>query len=218
MDVVGKGKRYGCSVEHRLKGVVTLSFMPIFKSKTTFGFWPKEVIMLIFGHNKTGSRVAAYSVFAVVAFLLVIAGCTKNYGHFARSAQVEQAFRNGEHQSDYQYFYAGRDTMPYAIIGVDRGYTVPSRYWIPFEPEPEELRKMTGNMYGKHRFYPTGYQILDPDGAIIGVWFSSVYFQSVSVDPQNRTVEVLFRNPENSHSLSVGNLGRLDRESDPIGS
>jgi hypothetical protein len=59
-------------------------------------------------------------------------------------------------------------------------------------------------MYGKHSYYPAGYHILDPDGNIIGVWFSSVNQYSVSVDQQNRTVEVLFRNPENSRSMTVG--------------
>ena len=112
------------------------------------------------------------------------------------------------HQPDYQYFYAGGDNMPYAIIGIDRSYTVPSRYWIPFAPQSEKLRKMTGNMYGKHSDYPAGYHILDPDGNIVGVWYSSVNQYSVNVDQQTRMVEVLFGNPENSRSMSVGLSGR----------
>lgn len=143
---------------------------------------------------------------AGVVFSIMLTACTKNYGRFSKSAQVDLAFRQGDHQPGYQYFYAGRDTMPYAIIGIDRSYTVPSRYWIPFDPEPEQLRKMAGNMYGKHRYHPTGFQILDPDGKVIGVWYSSVDQYSVSVDQQRRTVEVLFRNPENTRSMSIGFL------------
>lgn len=141
------------------------------------------------------SRVAAFIIIAVL--MVMVAGCTKNYGRFAKSSEVDLAFRHGDYQPDYQYFYAGRNTRPYVIIGIDRGYTVPSRYWIPFEPELEQLRKMAGNIYGNYRYYPTGYYILDPDGNIIGVWFSSVNEYSVSVDQQNRTVELLYRNPEN---------------------
>jgi hypothetical protein len=100
--------------------------------------------------------------------------------------------------------------MPYAIIGIDRSYTVPSRYWVPFDPEPEMLRKMSGNIYGKLSSDPAGYHIMDPDGKIIGVWFSNVFNYSVSVDQQNRTVEVLFPNPENSRSLSIGLSGHSD--------
>jgi hypothetical protein len=140
----------------------------------------------------------------LVGLVLIAAGCTKNYGHFTKSAEVDLAFRQGDYQSDYQYYYAGRDNMPYAIIGIDRSYAVPSRYWVPFDPEVEMLRNMSDNMYGKHKYYPAGFHILDPDGNIIGAWFSSVNQYSVSVDQQNRTVEVLFRNPENSRSLSIG--------------
>ena len=141
------------------------------------------------------TRIAGFIIMTVL--IAMVAGCTKNYGRFAKSAEVGLAFRQGDHQANYQYFYAGRDTMPYAIIGIDRNYTVPSRYWIPFEPGSEQLIKMTGNMYGKHQYYPAGYHILDPDGNIIGVCFTSVNRKSVSVDQQNRTVELLFENPEN---------------------
>jgi hypothetical protein len=37
---------------------------------------------------------------------------------------------------------------------------------------------------------------LDPDGAIVGIWFSSLHFPSINVDQQNRTVKVLYKNPE----------------------
>ena len=160
--------------------------------------------MSIIERHPTNVRIRLGGCIMLVVLTLMVAGCTKNYGQFTKSAEVTSAFSQGDHQPDYQYFYAGRDNMPYAIIGIDRTYTVPSRYWIPFEPESEMLRKMSDNMYGKHTYYPTGFHILDPGGNIIGVWYSSVNQYSVSVDQQNRTVELLFRNPENSRSMSVG--------------
>ena len=162
---------------------------------TTFELTQKPVV----------ARAAGLVAMAVI--ILMVAGCNKNYGSFARSGQVGQAFLSGDHQADYQYFYSGRDNMPYAIIGIDRSYTVPSRYWIAFEAESEKLKKMSDNMFGKHRYSPTGLHILDPEGKIIGVWFSSVISHSVSVDQENRTVEVLFDNPENGRGFSVGWLG-----------
>ena len=174
--------------------------------------------MSLLERYQTIMRVRPGGCLALVVLVLMAAGCTKNYGQFSKSAEVGLAFQQGDHQVDYQYFYAGRDNMPYAIIGIDRSYTVPSRYWIPFKPESEMLRKMSGNMYGKHTYYPAGFHILDPDGNIIGVWYSSVNQYSVSVDQQNRTVEVLFRNPENSRSMSVGLSSRSNGQSNRIGS
>jgi hypothetical protein len=138
---------------------------------------------------------------AVVLFILTAAGCASHSGRFTVNAEVEQAFRTGHPQTDHNYYYAGRDTMPYAIIGIDSSFTVPSKYWIPFEPEPETLKKMSGNMYWKNLYNPYGAHMLAPDGTIVGVWFSSIRFHSVKVDQQQRTVDVLFQNPESTRDL-----------------
>jgi hypothetical protein len=147
------------------------------------------------------TRFAGFGVIALL--IMMLAGCANNYGGFANSAEVNQAFRQGDTQPGYQYYYTGRDNMPYAIVGIDRSYTVPSKYWIAFEPDSETLRKMSGNMYGKHKYYPVGAHILDPEGTIIGVWYSSIRNYSVSVDPENQTVKLLYRNPENTRDMSV---------------
>jgi len=110
------------------------------------GFMTKEVIMSIYRSNRSLINARVAGLIIIAALIVMVTGCTKNFGQFAKSAEVDLAFRQGDYQPDYQYFYAGRDTMPYAIIGIDRSYTVPSRYWIPFEPELEQLRKMAGNM------------------------------------------------------------------------
>lgn len=149
--------------------------------------------------NPTRPLRAIPTWLAVAALMLIFAGCNNTYGRFTRDAQVDQAFRTGAHQPEYNYYYSGRDDMPYAIIGIEQNYTVPSRYWIPFEPEPALLKKMSGNVYGKDLYQPYGSVIRDPEGKAIGVWYSSVFERSVTVDQENRTVQILFRNPENTN-------------------
>jgi hypothetical protein len=56
---------------------------------------------------------------------------------------------------------------------------------------------MSGNMYNEVWDEPYGARILGPDGKVIGVWYSTVIYRSVKVDQSSRTVEVLFKNPEN---------------------
>jgi hypothetical protein len=157
--------------------------------------------MSLLERHQTILRVRFGGWVALVVLVLMAAGCNQNYSRFSLDAQVSQAFQTGTALPEFNYYYAGRDTMPYAIIGIDRTYTVPSRYWIPFEPEPDTLKKMTGNMYWKMRYDPYGSNILASDGTIIGVWFSSVRNRSAKVDQQQRTVEVLFQNPENDRDF-----------------
>jgi len=151
--------------------------------------------------TNTSIRLYGRRRFSIVSFLsallLMIAACGNHYGNFSLSADVTHAFETGTVEPDLDYYYAGRDTMPYAIMGIERRYQVPSRYWISFDPQPEQLKKMSGNIYGKNHYDPYGSQIRDTAGNVIGIWYSNVRFKSVSVDQQNMTVEVLFPNPEN---------------------
>ena len=77
-------------------------------------------------HSSTHVRVhsRAGMILVVIGVVLMAAGCGKNYGRFSKNAEVDLAFRQGDHQPGYQYFYAGRDNMPYAIIGIDRNYNI----------------------------------------------------------------------------------------------
>ena len=134
---------------------------------------------------------------------MVAFGCAGNRGGLTLDAQVTRDFQTGAIQSDYQYYYQGRDDMPYAIMGIDRRYSVPSRYWIPFEPQPEQLKNMSGNVYGKLVYDPYGALIRATDGAVVGVWYSNLRFHSVTVDQEAKTVQVLFPNPENDNSTGA---------------
>lgn len=136
------------------------------------------------------------AVAAVALVTLTVAGCFKNYGRFNIDTHVSQAFRTGSIQSEYQYYYAGRQTIPYAIIAIDRSYSVPSKYWVPFEPQSEQLKNMSAGIFSAYRYPSYGAQILDPDGVVIGIWYGNARSNSVRVDQANRTVSVLFNNPE----------------------
>ena len=142
----------------------------------------------------------------IVALLLAVVGCAANYGSFTLDAGVARDFQAGVIRPEYQYYYAGREGMPYAIIGIDRRYSVPSRYWIAFTPKPEQLKDMSGNFYGKNRQDPYGALIRAADGQVVGIWYSNVQFRSVTVDQKAKTVEVLFSSPENDDGMG----GALD--------
>ena len=133
---------------------------------------------------------------AALVLILALAACMQHYGSFALDKAVGDDFRSGIIRSEYQYFYAGRDTMPYAIMAIDRKYNVPSRLWVPFDAQPAVLGKMSRNIYQEVQKAPYGAYIKAPDGKIIGLWLSNVFARSVRMDPQQGTVEVLFVNPE----------------------
>lgn len=144
-------------------------------------------------------RKSAWMLPAAVfcALLLFLAGCAPtNHGRFKLNDQVGQAFREGRVDPGFRYYFAGRETMPYAIIGIDAAYTVPSKFWIHFEPDAEQLKQMSNNVFGRLTSLPYGAYLLGPDGNVIGIWYAAIDNRSVSVNPEDRTVQVRFRNPE----------------------
>ena len=85
-------------------------------------------------------RGLCFKLFAGAALIVGLSGCLENYGRFSRDAQVSHAFRSGLVPQELNYFYAGKETNPYAIMGIDPGYVFPSTFWTAFEPQPAELR------------------------------------------------------------------------------
>jgi hypothetical protein len=141
-------------------------------------------------------KLAVITTIAAILWASIFCSCFKTYGRFAIDAQVYQDFKTGRVYPEFQYYYAGRSTIPYAIIGIDRSYTVLSRYWIPFEPDPAQLKKMSGQVYEESPSDPYGARILDTDGNMIGFWFSNIFRRTVQIDEQKRTAQILFINPE----------------------
>ncbi len=141
-------------------------------------------------------RVAIAGIIAVVA-----AGCMANYGRLSMDGQVGKDFRKGVMQADYDYFYAGRDTMPYAIVGIDARFAVSSPYWIPLGSDSEKIAKMSGNIFGENHCNPYGAHILASDGTVVGVWYSNLRDYSIIVNKNDRTVVILFDNPEKNRMI-----------------
>jgi hypothetical protein len=114
------------------------------------------------------------------ALLLVamagLGGCAHNYGRLQPSSAVTAIFKTDRILPDHNYYFAGPDGWPDAIIAVNNEFTLVSDQWTAFEPTPQRLRDLmdySRTHYGTdvHHF-PYGYKILAPDGREVGVWYS----------------------------------------------
>jgi len=133
-----------------------------------------------------------FALFAGAVMLIVLVGCTQDYGRFSRDADLDQAFNKGEILPELNYYYSGIESKPSAIIGVDPAYLVPSRFWIAFEPQPEQLKKMRKRVYSRPGYAYFGWYMLDQDGTAIGVWFYGPHTRSFKVDQQKRIVQPMY--------------------------
>ena len=133
----------------------------------------------------------------LVLVVLFLSACAFHaYGKFAGSSEVKKAFQTGHVYPEYNYYYSGRENMPYAIIGIVKNYSVPSKYWIRFDPNSEKLKKMAGTLYQNINDISYGSKIMAPDGRQIGIWYSTVLDASIKIDDTEQSIVLLFSNPE----------------------
>ena len=132
--------------------------------------------------------VLRFALFAGAAMLILLSGCTTDYGRFSRDADIAQGFKKGEILSELNYYRSGR----HAAIGEDPTYKVPSRIWTAFEPQADRREKMRGKFSGKYGYAAPGAFMLAPDGTVVGIWFYGPHTRSFKVDQEKRIIEPMY--------------------------
>ena len=112
-----------------------------------------------------------------------------NYGSLKSSKEVTRDFRNYEVKDDHNYWIAGTDKKsPDAILGLDKEYTLDSRFWYPLNSQDKTLRELVENMNDEADNIPYGADVLDHNKNDIGDWYSTANSTTVKID--GRIVQV----------------------------
>ena len=122
--------------------------------------------------NKT--KITA-SVFILLTAIF-LGGCSAhmaNYGRNQFSNEAREKFESFQVLPDANYFFIGSNVSPDAIIAVDKNYTVTSSgIWSKVEPGSKELKYMIQTLQRRVFDSPKGYNLLDPKGNQIGLYYS----------------------------------------------
>ena len=154
--------------------------------------------------HKKGRKIATI---AAVFFLAVIqgtlSGCTlavKSSGVIT-SQEATAIWHSYEILPNYNYYYAGPETLPFYIIGIDNRYKLVSKFWKPVDPTPEMLKDWF-NYYrprvGGYNPLPYGAFINGPNGERIGLWYSVADWQLTgsAILRENNEVTILMPSDE----------------------
>jgi len=123
---------------------------------------------------------------AIAVFLLAPATSAGKLGSLKRNPEMEQSFKEGRPPAGYRYYATGRDNLPDAIVGLEPGYRQTAKFWREIDAEAGDVKQLSTRMTANYkRDAPRAYAILSPDGHIIGVYFSSIYFTTVEMGSDN---------------------------------
>jgi hypothetical protein len=106
-----------------------------------------------------------------------------NLGTIREHHDVTTVFRSYQVISDYNYFYYGIYLEPDTIMGIEKKYTVESEFWTPVALTPEQLETWVialdrvrdySDFARSYRWRYQGAYVLDPQGSIVGIWYSKL--------------------------------------------
>lgn len=108
-------------------------------------------------------------------------GCLQGYGNIRTDEHVTGLFRGHKKLDQYRYYYNGRRSMPWAVIGIDGKYQLKSRFWTPIHDQNTMFGELIDRVYHTVSDLPEGAYILDPSGRQIGIWYSNWRYTTVKM-------------------------------------
>ena len=135
-------------------------------------------------YNATNNKwlVGCFFVLAVT----LVAGCAGQYGQLRHDPNVTGKFVQKQMHAGYNYYYTGREVLPYAIVGIKSDYTLDTKFWKPIERGTGAFERMVDRLYGSQHYPPRGAEIVDPRGAHVGLWYSVYAMTRIRFDPGNQ--------------------------------
>ncbi len=121
-------------------------------------------------------------LFIIVALLVFIPllvahkmGYFGKMGRLQPNKKVHHQFLNNELPSKYRYFErsdAIKGTI--ALAGIAPEYTIGSAGWNSWTPDEASLERFMQRFLMQNAYVPMGYQILNPDKEVIGIFYSTI--------------------------------------------
>jgi hypothetical protein len=100
----------------------------------------------------------------------------RDFGRITFSNEATLAFESSSVNMDFRYYISGPDIYPHVIIGLHRDYRLDTQsLWKEVAMTPEVMQNIVGNMKEKsstRQRFLYGFELVDPKGQPIGVWYS----------------------------------------------
>ena len=136
--------------------------------------------------NNLIEKLFLTSLGMVISVLLF--GCSARYGSLQLDTQVQEEFESNSVPKEYKYYYYGFSTAPYVIFGIEPKFVVNSKMWREAAPDTEEFKEMIRWIWEDYGYLKFGADILDPNGAKVGILYSAINQTSIKFVDDNQIV------------------------------
>ena len=129
---------------------------------------------------------------------LLFLGCsTGNTGRVTHSREVAHAFETYHVYPDHRYYYLHLEKNPWAVLALQKPFSVSKNQWTEFDPNSQKLEKIVGLVKDFPFEYSNTYGsfIEDREGNQIGYWYSKLRIRSFKIDKETQKVSILTDTP-----------------------
>jgi hypothetical protein len=152
--------------------------------------------------------------FLILVLCLSTAACAgalfPNYGRINPAVEVTRAFEGYQVNPDYRYYVSGADMNPNALMGLHKDYRLdPSTLWRKVEMSTAKMKEIVEGMRKKaseHNLFQYGFEMSDPKGRSLGVWYSILTAHTFLRMNDDGTVQI--NTPELDTYIKLENDGR----------
>jgi hypothetical protein len=123
----------------------------------------------------------------------------QQYGRMDPSQEAARQFESARTNPNYAYYSTGSDTIPSAILGLDKKRTLATTLWKSLDSSSEKLSSLVSGMQTKAlQMGQTvhGFTILDEQGKPIGVWYSLLSARQPVVIHRDGAVDIYTPNAD----------------------
>lgn len=154
---------------------------------------------IMYLYRKKATACTIFTLCTGLMMLLLVAGCSQNYGRIHWDENVTHAFETNQVSPDYNFYQYTVGMQVYAIVGLDPKLEMHSRIWRKLaSPDTEEFKVATSRIWYNYTAIledPRGAVIRDPAGENVGVYFSSLRFVTIKFMPENQVMVMLDTSP-----------------------
>lgn len=149
-------------------------------------------------------KLAGLTILVLISGLIY--GCTGgSWAYTKHNNSLFETYREKQLPNSMNYYYCGRESLPYAVVGIDPDFTFDSKFWFKIESE-EDLYKKIYNLSDlePHNERMYAKDIVSPSGKVVGIWFSYYNNTAITIDETNGAINVY--NPYKPGSKFSGDL------------
>jgi len=162
-------------------------------------------------NKKKAGNAAIVSVLLLVVVQSTLIGCASvpdRASGIRSSQEATDIWHSYQILPNYKYYYAGPDSQPNYIIGIDDRYQLTSKLWKPIDLTPEKLKNWINYIRPRVGYSPAlyGADITDTNGQRVGLWYSVRDWRLLGTASVNEKNQVSVTRP----AVSTGRMKRSD--------